>query len=299
MRQKLAKLGGQQRFTFRGEFERYGYKRYDNHYSPTLLLTDIEVLNENDEYQSVTDHLWFNLTKGFQKLGFLKEHDRVQFNGRVDDYYKGYFTSPKQHDLKLSYPSKISLLTDRATVPLPEDKNAIVGLIMNLEWSFYTSNDRPIDDYCLGQFKDCKENQTYDYGVTIHTSAPAARVYDYPDIGFMDDYDSYDDYVPYDDFGDYGFAQRQAKQEARRQKRIKDGKSWLDQYQNVLDMSAIRGIVLDSTLSKKDKSSQLMPLLDPAFKLDKDLANQDESAPHRIKNNVMMYIRDAAGKVVK
>lgn len=160
MRTKLAKLGSDSRFTFRGQFARYGYKRAadcrgNEHYMPTLLLTNLQV-QDGDKFNLVTDHLWFNLTKSFQKLGLLNTDDVIQLNGRVNDYYKGYFTSPKQRDIKLSYPSKIELVNSREIVPLPAEKNAIIGLIMNLEWNFYKKNGRPIDNYYLSHAQKVK-----------------------------------------------------------------------------------------------------------------------------------------------
>lgn len=176
MRTQLAKLGSDSRFTFRGQFARYGYKRAvdrrgNEHYTPTLLLIDLQVKDDDGQFVDVADHLWFNLTKGFQNLGLLCKNDLIQLDGRVNDYYKGYFTGPKQRDLKLSYPSKINLVTARATVPLPAEKNAMIGLIMNLEWDFYSSNGRPIDDYYLQEFKNCKERKQYSYDVKVHESA--------------------------------------------------------------------------------------------------------------------------------
>lgn len=215
MRTQLAKLGAASRFTFRGQFARYGYKRAvdrrgNEHYAPTLLLTDLQVKNEAGQFVAVADHLWFNLTKGFQRLGLLQENDLVQLNGRVNDYYKGYFTDPKQRDLKLSYPSKIKLVTARTTVPLPAEKNALIGLIMNLEWDFYASNGRPIDDYYLQEFKNCKELKQYDYGVTVHASAPALRV------------------TPIYDYDDYQFLEWRSHE--KHERRIKRAKKWIKQH---------------------------------------------------------------------
>lgn len=178
MRQQLNELGSDKRFTFIGNFERYGYKRVhaksNEYYYPTILLTNLEVCtNELSakkiiKTKPITDHLWFGLTKGFQKLGFLQKGDHIQFNGRVSDYYKGYFLNGKVHDLKLSYPTKIQLLSKRDPIPLPKEKNDIIGLIMNLEWNFYIKNNRPIDFFYTNHFKKCKEAQEYDYGIKIH-----------------------------------------------------------------------------------------------------------------------------------
>lgn len=64
----------------------------------------------------MTDHLWFNYTKGFKGLGELKIGDVIQFNARVKKYYKGYFgyledvPRSQQRDYKLSHPTKISVI---------------------------------------------------------------------------------------------------------------------------------------------------------------------------------------------
>lgn len=104
MRTKLADLGNSQRHTFTGVFKKYGYKRYRNHYSPTLVLNNIQYNGS-----IVTDHLWFNLTKQFQKLGLLYEGDKIQFNARVNKYEKGYYLE-RELDYDLSYPTKIQLI---------------------------------------------------------------------------------------------------------------------------------------------------------------------------------------------
>lgn len=49
----------------------------------TVMLRDIKDFRG----QTVTDHLWFHLGKGFEKLD-LKVGDTVQFEGRVSTYRK-------------------------------------------------------------------------------------------------------------------------------------------------------------------------------------------------------------------
>lgn len=66
----------------------------------------------------VTNHIWFNYTKGFEKLGRLKAGDIISFMARVSPYVKGYrgydiekqMDHPIQQDYKLNYPTKIKLL---------------------------------------------------------------------------------------------------------------------------------------------------------------------------------------------
>ena len=63
----------------------------------------------------VTDHLWFNDTKGFRGLGELIEGDIIQFDARVRPYVKGY-VSPRRYiderelDYRLSHPTKMKKL---------------------------------------------------------------------------------------------------------------------------------------------------------------------------------------------
>ena len=56
---------------FSGRFIKYGFKYNDfqkKYASPTILLGNIKLIT-GDETLDLTDHLWFNLTKGFKKLG--------------------------------------------------------------------------------------------------------------------------------------------------------------------------------------------------------------------------------------
>ena len=64
----------------------------------------------------MTDHLWFNATKGFLSVK-PKKGDKIQFQGRVEWYEKGYFGQredvyvPESIDYKISRPSKVKNLT--------------------------------------------------------------------------------------------------------------------------------------------------------------------------------------------
>lgn len=116
MRTELKKIGADERHTYTGEFVRFGEKKpYKGHIPDvTVLLANIKDLDGN----IVTDHLWFNLTKSFQKCD-LKEHDIVQFDARVAEYEKGYkgyrdwddyYFPPVSVDYKLSHPTKVSVI---------------------------------------------------------------------------------------------------------------------------------------------------------------------------------------------
>ena len=108
------------RQTYTGIFVRFGRK---NRYKPknvgghwidydeTILLQNIKNLSGS----RITDHLWFNYTIGFSKLGKLVEGDIIQFDARVGEYVKGYvnnrdYIDDRQLDYKLGYPTKIKKL---------------------------------------------------------------------------------------------------------------------------------------------------------------------------------------------
>ena len=102
-----------QRFRVRATFERYGTKPgWQGRTEETILFKNIV---RADTGEVLADHLWFNKTGGFQKLGPLKSGDRVEFDARVKQYWKGYFgrrweaqlDNPPQKSYKLSHPTRI------------------------------------------------------------------------------------------------------------------------------------------------------------------------------------------------
>lgn len=111
MRDKLKQLGDKERYVFTGVFIRDGIKNGYKGPERTLLLSDIK-----DNYGNyVSNHLWFNYTKGFEKAN-LHEGDTVQFTARVSEYEKGYkgkrwdVYKPIEIDYRLSYPTQIKNL---------------------------------------------------------------------------------------------------------------------------------------------------------------------------------------------
>ena len=96
------------RSTFEGEFVRFGIKNGWVGEERTVLLREIK----NNKGMVVSDHCWFNLTKGFEKLS-LVPGDVVRFDARVKTYergYKGYrddVYKPIEIDYKLSHPTKL------------------------------------------------------------------------------------------------------------------------------------------------------------------------------------------------
>jgi len=107
MRTKLQKIENM-RDIFYGTFEKRSTKNGYKGIVETILLKDITDASNN----ILTDHLWFNLTKGFEKVD-LKPGDKIKFKARVKEYEKGYkgyrddVYKPIESDYKLSYPSKI------------------------------------------------------------------------------------------------------------------------------------------------------------------------------------------------
>jgi hypothetical protein len=114
MRQQL-KILDEQRRLFRGIFKKYGLKSgYKGASSETILLVSIR----DDNGKMICDHLWFNMTAGFEKLGNLREGDIIQFEARVKQYRKGYVNrqagiDQSSFDYKLSHPTKIKRWTEK------------------------------------------------------------------------------------------------------------------------------------------------------------------------------------------
>ena len=110
MRKELKNIN-EQRKTFIGIFERRGIKNGFKKQEETVLLIDIRDLENN----MIAQHLWFNLTKGFEKLE-LKHGDKVQFDAKVKKYQKGYLGRREDvhksvcTDYKLSHPTKLKKL---------------------------------------------------------------------------------------------------------------------------------------------------------------------------------------------
>lgn len=108
MRKELQKLGDKRRFKFNGKFERLGTKiNWKGYPEKTVLLSNIRDANG----KVISDHLWFNYTKGFRSLGELKEGDMIEFHARVNTYIKGYvshrdYTDERSLDYRLSYPTR-------------------------------------------------------------------------------------------------------------------------------------------------------------------------------------------------
>ena len=97
---------------YTGEFVRTGCKPGYISGVHTVLLKDIT----DETGQIVTDHQWFNMTKGFEQAN-LKLGDLVEFRATVKKYIKGYkgrqeyiFYKPNKADYMLSRPTNIRKL---------------------------------------------------------------------------------------------------------------------------------------------------------------------------------------------
>lgn len=113
MRTELAKMEDV-RGVFTGIFVRFGEKNGYKGPVQTVLLKDVC----NESGKMVTDHLWFNLTKGFSAID-LKGGELIEFRARVKEYVKGYkghveerrWDAPLELDYKLSRPAKVRVIT--------------------------------------------------------------------------------------------------------------------------------------------------------------------------------------------
>lgn len=105
-----------ERSVYTGEFVRTGTKHGFKGDVKTVLLKDVK----DETGQIVTDHLWFNMTKGFEQAN-LQPGDIVEFRGKVERYIKGYkgyredIYKPLEDDYKLSRPTKVKKIFDHGT----------------------------------------------------------------------------------------------------------------------------------------------------------------------------------------
>ena len=110
MREKL-KERNHSRERFKGQFQKFGIKSsYRGPPKQTILFLDIK----NSQGEIVTDHLWFNYTKGFKNLGELHPGDIIAFDARVRPYVKCYVgrgEDNREIDYKLSHPTKIKFIS--------------------------------------------------------------------------------------------------------------------------------------------------------------------------------------------
>ena len=174
------------------------------------------------------------------------------------------------------------MVSSRDVVPLPAEKNAIIGLIMNLEWDFYTNNGRPIDDYYLTEFKSCPESKKYDYGVKAHTSAP---------MTWNSSYETFDDDYEYDDYDEYidgtFYPERQQHAYENNLKRAQRGKDWLDQHNDLY--AKLEFIFATDEFTKSQASYKALNLIQPVFEADPDNSRSADLQCRIIKNDIKLF----------
>ena len=112
MRKQLEKRNNE-RFACQGEFVRFGWKTgYRGGALQTVLLRNVT----DHSGILLSDHLWFNFTKQFEKQEHqLVEGAVVEFEARVKSYIKGYVNrreeiDERSLDYKLSFPTKIKVV---------------------------------------------------------------------------------------------------------------------------------------------------------------------------------------------
>lgn len=111
MREELKELGNAERHTFTATFERYGTRSGYKGPVRTVLLRNVKLGDK-----TLCDHLWFNLTKGFEECN-LSKGDVVQFDRRVTTYEKGYkgrkadfLPHTVEIDYKIERPTKVKVV---------------------------------------------------------------------------------------------------------------------------------------------------------------------------------------------
>jgi hypothetical protein len=107
MRKQLEKIHNK-RCTFTGIVNRFGSKTNYGHPKTTLLLKEIK----DNSGKIVTEHLWFDFGKQFEKLNLIVG-DVISFDARVTEYIKGYkgyredIYKPLEIDYRLSNLTKV------------------------------------------------------------------------------------------------------------------------------------------------------------------------------------------------
>lgn len=124
MRDKLARYKLGQRIKAYGTFKRFGKREgWKGEMLITLLLKNIRSRSK----QVLTDHLWFNYTKSFQKIKNLQEGDLLRFEATIDTYVKSY--EKNQIDFKLSRPTKVvKIKTDLFGDKLDQKEKGVVKI---------------------------------------------------------------------------------------------------------------------------------------------------------------------------
>jgi hypothetical protein len=161
MREKLEKRYNS-RERFRGVFDKYGLKSsYRGLPKETILLLNVQLI----QGEEVTEHLWFNLTKGFEELGDLYPGDIIAFDARVRPYMKGYVGRDEDNrelDYKLSHPTDLKLVK----VAKREE-----GYYFNCTFCGYHNVNQELDER-LGRCRRCGRILKGELPITSINEAP-------------------------------------------------------------------------------------------------------------------------------
>lgn len=140
MRKELKIIGSRDRHVFTATFIRFGFR--DGYKGPvkTILLQDVLL-----DGKIVTDHLWFDLTKGFESADLLPG-DVVEFCARVSIYEKGYKGYSKEEfdkiDEKNKNPELTSINTFNDTVKKANEiKDRVLKYVYNIKQERSYNND--------------------------------------------------------------------------------------------------------------------------------------------------------------
>lgn len=108
-----------------GRFSKVGYRHTNGNINPTLCLYAI-----TDEFGNpIADHMWFNYSSAFRKLGELRYGDVIAFEAKTTKYTKGH--GYNKQDYKLTQPSKVVLINSQHSyVPLPASKDLMIGYVL-------------------------------------------------------------------------------------------------------------------------------------------------------------------------
>ena len=111
--------------TYFAEFSRIGYRSTYGNFTPTICLQNIF----DEDGNMIADHMWFNYSSAFRKLGELRYGDKISFVANIDSYHKGRGCEKKQ-DYKLKPTRNVDLLTEHQYIPVPENKDELLGYVL-------------------------------------------------------------------------------------------------------------------------------------------------------------------------
>lgn len=117
----IAKAGSKQ---YTAQYSSCGFRHTNGEMTPTICLANIQDEDEN----IIADHMWFNYTSDFRKLGELRHGEELKFVARAKKYHKGHGFS--KQDYKLTNPKGLEILGDHTYIPLPSTKRLMIGYVL-------------------------------------------------------------------------------------------------------------------------------------------------------------------------